>query len=235
MTTFVLVHSPLVGPLSWGPVAAELERRGRQVIVPGLSDAPSSGRPFYEQHAASAAVALGSLPPGESLVLVGHSGAGLLLPAIRSLVEKKVEAYLFVDAGIPVNGKSRLDLLKQELPEASEHAHRQLLNGAELPLWSDADLQEEIPDPQLRRVLLAQLRPRPLAYWDESIPVFAGWPDAPCGYLLFSPGYAYSLARAKEMGWVYTEMPGGHFHMTVAPGSTVDAMLGLLAQIGLSF
>jgi hypothetical protein len=31
--TFVLVHSPLLGPTSWLPVAQELERRGRAAVV----------------------------------------------------------------------------------------------------------------------------------------------------------------------------------------------------------
>ena len=40
---FVLVHSPLVGPTSWLPVARELERRGRVAVVPlllGVAEAP---------------------------------------------------------------------------------------------------------------------------------------------------------------------------------------------------
>lgn len=33
---FVLIHSPLVVPTSWLPVAQELERRGRVAVVPSL-------------------------------------------------------------------------------------------------------------------------------------------------------------------------------------------------------
>ena len=32
----VLVHSPLVGPFSWSPVAEVLRRRGETVLVPDL-------------------------------------------------------------------------------------------------------------------------------------------------------------------------------------------------------
>ncbi len=35
---FVLLHSPLVGPLTWGPVADELRRRGIEAIVPALRE-----------------------------------------------------------------------------------------------------------------------------------------------------------------------------------------------------
>jgi hypothetical protein len=30
---FVLIHSPLVGPTTWSPLAEELERRGREAVV----------------------------------------------------------------------------------------------------------------------------------------------------------------------------------------------------------
>jgi hypothetical protein len=41
---FVLVHSPLVGPTTRSPVGHELERRGREVVVPsllGVAEAPA--------------------------------------------------------------------------------------------------------------------------------------------------------------------------------------------------
>jgi hypothetical protein len=41
---FVLIHSPLVGPASWSPVAHELERRGREALVHsllGVAEAPA--------------------------------------------------------------------------------------------------------------------------------------------------------------------------------------------------
>jgi hypothetical protein len=33
---FVLIHSPLIGPKTWLPVADELVRRGREALVPSL-------------------------------------------------------------------------------------------------------------------------------------------------------------------------------------------------------
>jgi hypothetical protein len=41
--TAVLIHSPLVGPTTWSPVARELERRARAVVAPsllGVADVP---------------------------------------------------------------------------------------------------------------------------------------------------------------------------------------------------
>ena len=49
--TFVLIHSPLVGPLTWSRVAAEMRIRGQNVLVPTLEDSPESRDPFWKQHA----------------------------------------------------------------------------------------------------------------------------------------------------------------------------------------
>ena len=230
MAVFVLVHSPLVGPLTWRLVADELQHRGFEVVLPSLDDFEDSGTPYWQQHAASVAQALNSVLADRPLILVGHSGAGLLLPAIRQMTDRRVAAYLFVDAGVPIDGASRLDLRALESPEMAEQSRQALASGERFPNWSDKDLAEVIPDTKLRQGMLAELRPRPLAFFEEPIPVFDGWPDAPCGYLLFTPTYAYEVfaARARRDGWAYREMEGGHFHMLVDPKAVADALIDLL-------
>src|SRR3954469_17423614 len=107
MTTFVLIHSPLVGPLTWQPVADELRRMGAAVVVPSLRDADPHAGPYWQAHAHAVVDAINRLAPTEPPVLVGHSGAGVLLPAVRATLGRPVAAYIFADAGIPEDGKSR--------------------------------------------------------------------------------------------------------------------------------
>src|SRR6478672_5599041 len=104
-TAFGLIHSPLVGPLTWGPVAEALAARGARAVVPDLR-APTAGPPYWAAHAAAAAARLAEAP--EPLFLVGHSGAGALLPAIRQALGRPVAGYIFVDADPPQDGRSRL-------------------------------------------------------------------------------------------------------------------------------
>lgn len=230
-TVFVLVHSPLVGPFTWALVADELRRKGLEAVVPSLADAESAAVPYWKQHAVSAARTLASTPADSALILVGHSGAGPLLPSIRQASHRPVVAYLFVDAGIPKDGASRLDLRAEESPELAEQSRRALASGERFPAWSDADLAEVIPDAERRQRLLAELRPRPLAFFEEPIPVFPGWPDAPCGYLKFSPVYELYAALARENGWVCRELPAGHFHMLVDPVKVAQALLDLRKDV----
>ena len=230
---FVLVHSPLVGPFTWALVAEELERRQLRAILPALITEPSSCTPYWKQHADAVAQSIQALPSGEHVVLVAHSGAGMLLPSIREVADRPVSGYIFVDAGIPQDGKSRLDRFDHE---AAEQFRRSALNGL-LPTWTDADLAEVIPDDQRRARFVADLKPLPLAVYEEPIAVLEGWPDAPCAFVAFiSAGeYVYdgSLRHAQQQGWPCAKMEGMHFHMLVDPVGVADVLLSVTGLMNL--
>src|SRR5712691_9990949 len=155
--TLALIHSPLVGPLTWNLTAAALAEHGCPALAPELLDQPGRALPFWQQHAESAAAALQAVPPGEPLVLAGHSGAGALLPAIRQAIRRPVAGYIFVDAGIPVDGRSRLASFGEG--EAADEFRRFLAGGGRFPTWTAAELSEIVPDAALAAALAADLRP----------------------------------------------------------------------------
>lgn len=223
MASFVLIHSPLVGPLTWELVAAELRRRGHTAVVPSLTDSTASPEPLWRQHAALADEAVAGLPEAAPLNIVGHSGAGWLLPAIGAALGRPVAAYLFVDAQLPLAPGGSPEPLPPEL--------LQLLNaGGRYPNWRDDDLREEIPDPALRARLLRELQPRGRDYFETPVPLPAGWPDAPAAYLRFSPHYAPQFERARALGWPTHELPGGHFQLLVDPAGVSDVLLALAQE-----
>jgi len=229
--TYVLIHSPLVGALTWELVRQELERRGLEAVCPNLRDDPLSDQPFWKQQAESVAESLRSLAAERRLVLVAHSGAGPLLPAIRQALERPVAAYVFVDAGLPRNNHSRLDLMKLEDPEWATEFQQTLVQGERFPTWSEADLREIIPDETLRQGLVAEIRPRALAFFSEPIPVFAAWPDAPCAYIKFSAAYAWDFEQAGQAGWPVYELDAGHFHMLVDPQSVTRLLVEAVQSV----
>lgn len=213
--TYVLIHSPLVGGLAWTLVADQMRQRDLNVVVPLLKDSPDSNEPFWKQHAESVSQALAEIPKDTSLILVAHSGAGPLLPAVRQFTTNPIKAYVFVDAGIPRNGASRLDLMKSEDPEWAEQFQDQLERGDRFPNWSSDDLREIIPDEILREKMVSEIQPRALDFFTEPIPVFDGWPDAPCVYIQFSSPYEKSADQARQSGWQTYKLEAGHFHMLV--------------------
>jgi len=220
--TFVLVHSPLVGPFTWRPVAAALSRRGITALTPRV--ASDSGAPYWEWHARSVAEQMRDIDAEREIVLVGHSGAGAFLPAIRQLSGHPVAAYVFVDAGLPSDGTPRLG------PGPSRERMQTIYErGGRFPSWTDDDLKDAVPDGDMRRQLLADVRPQPWEFWLEPIPVFKGWPDAPCAYLRFgkNPSYDQPAEQAQRLGWQFMELQGDHFHMLVEPELVTDALLTL--------
>ncbi|MBA2452544.1 MAG: alpha/beta hydrolase [Chloroflexia bacterium] len=221
---FVLVHSPLVGPSTWSLVADTLERKGFETLVPTLGSV-NPALPYWKQHATEVAEALKSISRDVPLILVGHSGAGSLLPAIQQLAKCDVAAYIFVDAGIPLNGRSQLELMTLESPEFAGQFREALESGERFPTWSAEDLQDIIPDETFRNRIVSELQPRSMDYFNELIPVFEGWPDAPCAYIQFTSTYEVFAERARTEGWPFQRIDAGHFHMLVDSEVVTTALL----------
>ena len=228
---FVLIHSPLVGPLTWSQVAREMQRRGLQVVVPTLNDSTDSKNPFWNQHADSVSRSLAKIHEEDQVVLVAHSGAGPLLPAIRKAIPNPVYAYVFVDAGTPRDTATRLDLMQSEDSSWAKEFQEYLEAGGQFPNWSAEDLREIIPDNKLREQMASEINPRGLDFFIEPIPVFANWPDAPCIYILFSETYRRVEAEARQAGWKTYTLEAGHFHMLVDAKAVTDLILDSLKDV----
>lgn len=227
----VLVHSPLVGPFSWSLVAQQLQAIGFDVLVPTLTDSAETPAPSWQQQAASMRQALAALPRERPLVLVGHSGAGALLPVLAQASHHPVSAYLFVDAGLPHPGQSRLDEMEVSVPAFARELRQLLASGERFPNWSDKDLSEDIPNGAIRQQLLAEVQPRALSFFEEVMPLVAGWPDAAAGYLLFTQGYRHFLEQAQRAAWPDRTIQAGHFHMLVDPATVAMALVELMKQM----
>lgn len=227
--SFALIHSPLVGPVTWSAVARELASRGASVVVPDLGP-PDEGAagPHWRAHVERAARAADTFPADAKLILVGHSGAGALLPAVRDAMRRPCAAYVFVDAGLP-----RGDEPRKGRGAFARHLDQLHARGQRFPRWSEDDLRDVLPDREMRTVLLREVRPQPPAFWDETIPVFAGWPDAPCAYLRFgsNPSYDEAAVEARRRGWIYRELSGEHFHMLVDPLGVSDALVAIGSEL----
>jgi pimeloyl-ACP methyl ester carboxylesterase len=230
--SYVLIHSPLAGPLTWESVRREMQQCGLTAIVPELRDGPHSTQAYWHQHAGSIARVLTRIARDREMVLVAHSGAGALLPALRTMMGHSILAYVFVDAGIPRDGLSRLDLMRLQDQAWADQFHQALLRGERFPTWDDDDLREVIPDDRLRREMLAEVRPRALEFFSEPIPVFSGWPDAPCAYIKFSTSYEWDFDQAKQAGWRLRQVDAGHFHMLVDPSAVADIIIEVVQEFG---
>lgn len=232
--TLLLVHSPIVGSDTWGPVAHELRAGDVPVVVPTLAD--DGTQPFWRQHVTSAADDVDSqIPAGTALIVVVHSGAGQLTALLgHELLQRgrRPAGYLFVDAGLPPDDRSRLDQLRDEAPQFAEQLEEILAARRQFPDWDDQQLRPLVPDRERRRRLIAGLRRLPSGFWTEPIPGVPGWDQVPIGVVLFSSGYEATATAAEEHGWPVRNLDvENHFHMLDQPNSVADVLEELARQV----
>lgn len=231
---YVLVHSPITGPGTWEPVAAELDQRGIPATVPDLVDDGSP--PFWRQHARCVVRSIAEdIEPGTPLVLVAHSGAGQLLGVLGPVLRDagyQVAAEILADAGLPPGGRSRLDQLGDDASGGADELRDALDDGVPFPAWDDQTMRPLVPDDERRHRLRDELRPQPAAYWVEPIPTAVDWPDAPVGALIFSDGYAGTVDAAAQHGWPVRRLEGdNHFLALADPRHVADELLALTAEV----
>jgi pimeloyl-ACP methyl ester carboxylesterase len=223
----VLVHSPLVGPATWQPVAAMLAARGRQTCVPDLTPALAAGPPYW----AGQVEAITRAAAGQRAVLIGHSGAGPLLAAAGSHLDD-VRAYLFVDAGLPAPGRSWLSTVP---PDLADHLRAMADADRMLPpwpqWWGDDVMAELIADPAARRVFAAECPRLPMAMFEEVLPEVPHWPDAPAAYLRLTEAYDEPAEQARALGWPVTQLDSHHLAPFTDPSGVAGSLLGLLAML----
>jgi hypothetical protein len=225
--TLVFVHSPLVGPLTWRAVADRFAAAGRRTELPDLTGALAGPAPYLPRIAA--AVTEVADPAGAPIVLIGHSGAGPLLPGIAAAVGVPVHALVYVDAGLPYPGQTWFERAPADLV-----AHlRGLASGGSLPPWHEwfpADaVAGLLPEPALRDRFTAELVSLPVDYFNERMPP-ADW-SGPAGYLLLSEAYRDDATRAAGRGMPVVERIRDHLAMVTAPDPVTAALRELLAAL----
>jgi pimeloyl-ACP methyl ester carboxylesterase len=223
---FVLIHSPLVGPTTWSRVADELERRGRERVVPSLLGVAEADVPQWRRVTEVVRAATARTP--NPIVLVGHSGGGLLLPAITSALTAEVAGVVFVDSFLPPpTGNMPL------APPALMDQLGALATDGVLPPWSswfaEDAMRELVPDDRLRTALEDEMPRLPLSYFKSSVPLPDGWDALPCAYLLLAgEPYGGSAADARGRGWPVAEISGAqHLALVTDPIAVTDALLKL--------
>jgi hypothetical protein len=214
VASFVLVHSPVTGPSTWRWAAAELAARGHRVSVPAVG-AVSHWQQFVDAVAAQSGDA-------SEVVVVGHSGAGPLLPQIAAAIDAR--QLVFVDADIPPHhGEARL------MPAEILAGLRKIAVDGMLPPWSEwfgpAVMAELVPDRKRRAVITAELPRLPVSCFEESVPVPPGWAGTGAGYVLLSEeAYGSQAVAAEARGWPVIRLPGGHLDIVTRPATVAAAI-----------
>lgn len=237
--TAVLVHSPFLGPASLRPLADALAAHGHpaddlpagsSVDVVLLDLRPSVvAAPVHQVLVGAFADAISEEDLAGPVVLVGHSGAGPLLPAFADALEDTVTGLVFVDAGLPTPGRSWRDTVPAELYTRLRSASRE----GRLPRWQrwfEPDpLAELVTDESLRAEIADEAPEVPVAFLKEPRPDVE-W-DGPAGYVALSDAYPEDVAAAVALGWPVRRVDTHHLAPATDPDPVAVAVLEVLAEL----
>jgi pimeloyl-ACP methyl ester carboxylesterase len=226
--TAVLVHSPFLGPASLRPLADALAGLGHPAVLLDLRPSVVAA-PVHQVLVGAFADAIGDAAVAGPVVLVGHSGAGPLLPAFADALDDGVAGLVFVDAGLPTPGRSWRDTVPTALyTELRDRSRDGLL--PRWPLWfPDDPLASLIPDPLLRADIADEAPEVPLAFLKEARPDVE-WPG-PAGFVLLSEPYAADFDHAQDLDWPVAKLDSHHLAPATNPEPVAEAILRVLAKM----
>ena len=108
---FVLVHGYNIGSWCWDELLPELGLPTLAVDLPGRQATKEERRQLTWQGAVQSVIDDISGWEKERVILVGHSAAGFIIPAVAAAIPDKIAALVFIAAVIPPEGKGAIDTM----------------------------------------------------------------------------------------------------------------------------
>jgi pimeloyl-ACP methyl ester carboxylesterase len=239
--TFVLVHPAWFGGWCWVRVAGALREGGHDVFTPTLTGLGERA------HLADAEVGLAThvediaavlqLEELDDVALVGHSSSGRVIAGVADRLPDRVGVLVYLDAFVPENGRSLLDLLPQGRRPALEALVETEGDGWALPRFGAAPWEQivretwQVRDETDLRWLLPRLRPTPFRHFSE--PSTLRDPPADSFHRVYircpeypHPGFdRYAEIARDEPGWTAYELRANHLPFVTHPRELADMLI----------
>jgi hypothetical protein len=218
---FVLIPSPFLGPGSWANVASRLSG----AVVADYTAVLDRGGDFYRAIAETIAAQVA----GRDCILVGHSGAGAMLPLVAEAIGPSVRCAIFADALLPHPGRSWFDTISPDLAVRL----RQSAKDGRLPRWDrwwpDSVLQTLLPDAAMREAFSASLPEVPLQFLEDAMPESGALPR--CAYQQWSSAYDGEAASARAANWPVETLALDHLALLTRPAVVADRLATFAASV----
>jgi pimeloyl-ACP methyl ester carboxylesterase len=233
MATFLIAPGAWSAAWAWKKMRPLLQARGHALYTPtytGLGERAhlASREVGLQTHIADV---LGTLEFEDlrDVVLVGHSYGGMVATGVADRARARLRRLVYLDAFVPRDGQSLLDLLPADVRERMREAARTAGDGWRVP-------PNPVP-PDTSETDLAWLMPRrvmhPLRAFEEPIRLTGPEGAAPRAYIYctrIAPGDVFGpfAERARrEAGWQYLELEASHSPNVTAP----EALAALLEKL----
>lgn len=239
MATFVIVHGGFGGGWEWTPVALALRVQGHVVFTPTLTGmgervhlGPEVGLVTHVEDV----VATLEFEDLDEVILCGASYGGMPVTGAADRVAHRIRLVVYVDALVPVDGQSALDLLPQGFGDMVQAAANDLGHGwVSIPpaLLPPAGL---IPE-TVRGRYIARLRDQPVATFTDPIHLTGAVDRVARAFVRCTAGdldvvgdpIEAMAVRARTEGWLYRELSAPHDPHLFDPAGTAAVLHELAA------
>lgn len=232
--TFLVAHGAWSAGWSWKKMHPLMSAAGQRLLVPtytGLGE---------REHLASAQVSLEThiqdllgvirFEQLRDIVLVAHSYGGMVATGVADRVPELIRQIIYVDAFVPRDGQSLLDLVPAETRE------RMLAGVAQGDGWRVSP--QPIPGDTAPEDVawIEQLRiPQPLHCFDMPVRLANGDTRLPRSYvyaLRHPPADTFGpfAARARSEGWDFHEIDASHSPHVTAPEALAQLLVSIAAD-----
>jgi pimeloyl-ACP methyl ester carboxylesterase len=221
MATFVLVHGAWHGAWCWQRVARLLRTDGHEVFTPTLTGVGERSHLLnpsinIDIHILDIVNEM-KWQELRSVVLVGHSYGGMVVSGVAEKMEQAIASLVMLDAFMPEDGQSVLDIIPPEMREVVQVAIR---SGATTMPPRSAELFNVNKDD--RAWVDTQCTPQPIQCWLQKLSLTGARERIGKKTYVRAVGYANpyfdaGLASARERNWRIYELPCGHDVMLDMP------------------
>ncbi|KLR60485.1 putative hydrolase or acyltransferase of alpha/beta superfamily [Actinobacteria bacterium IMCC26207] len=233
-STFVLVHGSNHGGWCWERVTPLLEAAGHSVYTPTLTGLAERADELTQRVGLATHVAdITELFEREDLrevTLVGHSYAGAVITGAAEAVAERISRLIYLDAFLPRDGESVLDIEPPQSREAFLSIARDQGDGWRLPPQQSFLDRWGLTDPADRKWVWENLTDMPLLASTEPLSALRDAARSLPGTFidLTAPknaGTVPATERALEEGLKMLAIATGHDAMVTEPARLAELLL----------
>jgi pimeloyl-ACP methyl ester carboxylesterase len=244
MATFVLVHGAWHGGWCWRKLTPLLRAAGHEVFAPtltGLGERAHLASPDVglETHVQDV-VSMLEYEDLSGVVLVGHSYGGLVITGAAHQAPGRLAHLVYLDAFIPEDGQSMLDLGPPERRETMGKRVREEGDGWRLPSLQPMPWEQFVREVYLVTDeaevawLAARLGPHPFKTMTDPVratnPAAASLPRTYIRCLRYpNPAFDRHAEEVQRPGsnWRFHALPTSHDAMVTMPRELADLLLAI--------
>lgn len=239
--TFVIIHCAWWGAYLWQKVRRQLQAAGHEVLTPtltGLSQRSHlvglGGKEVDLDLHIQDILAVLEWEDLHEVRLVGHSYSGVVATAVADRVPERIAEIIYVDAFVPENGQSMLDMLPPPVRAGFEQQLRTLPDGRQVLPPRQFDYlgrrgEGSLSEGDIHRTL-GRFQLQPWTTFTQPVRLTGAGARVPRSYIhCTDKGGPDALegiaAQAESRGWRVQDLSTGHFPMLTAPSELADLLV----------